>query len=292
MTRFRRFLSEPLVHFLLLGGLLFLYFEWRQGGGPSSRRIVVTRGQVDHLASGFARTWQRAPTAEELKGLVDEYIKEEIAAREAQAMGLDRDDTIIRRRLRQKLEFVAEAAADQPPADAELQDWLAKHPQRYQGEPCVALRQVFFSSQRRGVAARRDAERALEGLRRSGAEVARDALGDTSMLPRQLPLGPRSEVVQAFGDAFAAEVDALPVGAWSGPVASPYGLHLVWVEERVASPPPLLADVRPFVERDVLSERRRTHLQALYERLLQQYTVTTEAPKKTGALAVGAGGGR
>jgi hypothetical protein len=100
-------LREPLVHFLSLGALLFLYFEWNGGAsGAGSKRIVITPGLVEHLATGFARTWQRPPTNEELKGLIDEYVKEEIATREAVAMGLDRDDTIIRRRLRQKPEFL------------------------------------------------------------------------------------------------------------------------------------------------------------------------------------------
>ena len=109
-SRMKALLREPLVHFLLLGGLLFLFFEWRGSGGPTSSRIVITPGLVEHLASGFGRTWQRPPTDAELKGLIDDYVKEEIATREAVGMGLDRDDTIIRRRLRQKLEFLVEDA--------------------------------------------------------------------------------------------------------------------------------------------------------------------------------------
>src|SRR5690242_3958293 len=118
----RKALREPLLHFLVLGLLLFLSFEWRVAGSGS--RIVVTRGQIAHLASGFARTWQRPPSDAELEGLIEEHLKEEMAAREAIASGLDRDDAIIRRRLRQKLEFLAEDALDEtPPTDSELQTW-------------------------------------------------------------------------------------------------------------------------------------------------------------------------
>src|SRR3972149_5681562 len=110
---------EPLVHFLAMGALLFLFFEWRGGSGPGSSRIAIAPGLVEHLASGFARTWQRPATDAELKGLIDDYVKEEIATREAVGMGLDRDDTIIRRRLRQKLEFLVEdAASSSPPPEA------------------------------------------------------------------------------------------------------------------------------------------------------------------------------
>jgi len=291
----KRLLREPLVQFLLLGALLFVYFEWKGGGsGPGSTRISITPGLVEHLASGFARTWQRPPTDVELKGLIDDHVKEEIATREAVAMGLDRDDTIIRRRLRQKLEFLVEDAVDQvPPTDAELQAWLEKSPEVFRAESRVALRQVYVSTERRGASARAEAEKLLARLQAAGPDAKVDALGDASMLPRELPLGPLSEVTRAFGAEFAARVDALPPGQWTGPVESPYGLHLVLVSERVAPAPPALVDVRPVVERELLAERRRTQLQALYERLLAKYTVTIEMPKeeKKPAAAATAGGG-
>jgi hypothetical protein len=171
----RSFLREPLVHFLLLGALLFVYFEWKGGGsGPGSTRITITPGLVEHLASGFARTWQRPPTDEELKGLVDEHVKEEIATREALAMGLDRDDAIIRRRLRQKMEFLAEDAVDQvQPTDAELQAWLDRHPEAFRAESRLALRQVYVSTERRGASARAEAERLLARLREAAWHCAR-----------------------------------------------------------------------------------------------------------------------
>jgi len=299
MTTVKRFFHEPLVQFLLLGALLFVYFEWKGGGsGPGSTRISITPGLVEHLASGFARTWQRPPTDAELKGLVDDYVKEEIATREATAMGLDRDDTIIRRRLRQKMEFLVDEAVDAtPPTDAEIRAWLEKHPGAFHPEPQVALRQVYVSVRRGGASAPVEAQRLLARLRAAGPDARIDALGDASMLPRELPLGPLSEVTRAFGTEFAARIDAIEPGRWTGPVESPYGLHLVLVSERVAAAPPALADVRPLVERELLAERRRTQLQALYERLLQKYTVTIEMPKddavkKRASSAPAEGGGR
>jgi parvulin-like peptidyl-prolyl isomerase len=295
MTRFKKLLREPLVQFLLLGATLFVWFEWKGGGsGPGSTRISITPGLVEHLASGFARTWQRPPTDAELKGLIDEHVKEEIATREAVAMGLDQDDTIIRRRLRQKLEFLVEDAVDQaPPTDAELHLWLERHPEAFRAEPRVALRQVYVSTERRGASARADAGRLLARLRAAGKDAKIDGLGDPSMLPRELPLDALSDVARAFGTEFAARVDAVPPGQWTGPVESPYGLHLVLVPERVAHARPALADVRPLVERELLAERRRTQLQALYEKLLAKYTVTIEMPKeeKKQVSAARAGGG-
>jgi len=281
MTRFKRLLHEPLVLFLLLGGLLFLYFEWRGGsGGPTSNRILITPGLVEHLATSFARTWQRPATDAELKGLVDDYVKEEIATREAVRMGLDRDDTVIRRRLRQKLEFLIEdAAASSSPTDAELQAWMDKHPAAFRAEPEVAFRQVYVSPDRRGDAARADAERLLARLRERGPEVSISDLGDPSMLPAEQPLEPLREVARLFGEEFAKDLLAIEPGQWTGPVESPYGLHLVLVRERVAAAPSALAEIRPLVEREVLAEKRRTELQALYEQLLEKYTVDIEMPK-------------
>jgi hypothetical protein len=299
MTLLGKLIREPLVQFLLLGALLFVYFEWKGGGsGPGSTRISITPGLVAHLASGFARTWQRPPTDAELKGLVDDYVKEEIATREATAMGLDRDDTIIRRRLRQKMEFlVDDAVGATPPTDAEIRAWLEKHPGAFHPEPQVVLRQVYVSARRGGVPAPAEAQRLLARLRAAGPDARIDTLGDPSMLPRELPLGPLSEVTRAFGTEFAARIDAIEPGRWTGPVESPYGLHLVLVRERVAAAPPALADVRPLVERELLAERRRTQLQALYERLLAKYTVAIEMPKdeavgKPASTAQAEGGAR
>jgi len=295
MTLLKRLLREPLVHFLLLGGLLFLYFEWRGSGGPTSSRIVITPGLVEHLASGFGRTWQRPPTDAELKGLIDDYVKEEIATREAVGMGLDRDDTIIRRRLRQKLEFLVEdASSAAPPTDAELEAWLGKHPQSFRAEPQLAFRQVYVSPERRGASAGKDAEKLLARLRAKGKDATTDGLGDASMLPSEQPLVPLREVARSFGDDFAQQLLKIEPGQWTGPVESPYGLHLVLVQERVAAAAPELAEIRPVVEREVLAERRKRDLDTLYERLLERYTVTIEKPKAKPqqAAAAGAGGAR
>jgi hypothetical protein len=278
MTLMKRLLREPLLHFLLLGGLLFLWFSW-QGGSTGTHRIVITDGLVAHLTSGFARTWQRSPSDAELKGLIDDYIKEEIAAREAAAMGLDRDDIVIRRRLRQKLEFLlVDETASAPPSDAELAAWMERHPEALRTEPEVSFRQVYVNPDRRGKSARADGEKLLAKLRAAGPDAPTDRMGDATMLPPELPLGPLRDVARAFGPDFAEAVMKIVPGQWTGPVESSFGLHLVLVRERVAGGKPDLAAVRPLVEREVQSERRKAELQAVYDRLLAKYAVTVEKP--------------
>jgi hypothetical protein len=282
-SAFSRWLREPLVHFLVIGALLFVAFQWR-GGPAGSNRIVITPGQIDAIATGFARTWQRPPTEQELKGLLDEHVREEVAAREAMAMGLDRDDTVIRRRLRQKYEFLAEEGADAtPPTQAQLQAWLEANPGRFRSEAQVAFRQVMLSPQKRGGTLEADARKLLEQLARAGPEARIDALGDSLMLPGEVGRTSRSDVVRQFGEPFAAALFELEPGRWAGPVRSGYGLHVVLVREREEGRSPALAEVRPLVERDFTADRRRKSLDALYARMLDRYQVViesrAEAPK-------------
>jgi hypothetical protein len=273
----KKLLREPLVHFLILGALIFAAYKWTGSGGPGSSQIVITHGQIEDLAVGFARSWQRPASEAELKGLIDERVKDEIAVREALSMGLDRDDTIIRRRLRQKLEFLTEdMVASNPPTDAELQAWMTLHPEPFRTEEQVAFRQVYLNAEHRGAAASVDAERVLTSLRAAGPDAATDHLGDPTMLPSEQQLGPLSDVSRVFGDDFARQITQIEPGKWTGPVESSFGLHIVLVQNKVEPFLPKLADVRPRAEREYLSDRRRAQLQGLYDRLSKKYIITME----------------
>ncbi len=273
-----RILREPLLHFFVLGAALFGLFAWLRGplaGAPE--RIHVDAARIEQLALGFARTWQRSPTQEELAALVDEFVREEILYREALALGLDRDDTIVRRRMRQKLEFLSEDIAPvADPDDAALARHLAEHADAYRVEPRVALRQVFVSRDRHGDAAPAHAQ---ELLARLSADPGADEAGDTSLLPATLPLAPLGEVASVFGSAFAQEVVKLTPGRWSGPVASGFGLHLVFVETREEGRAPALDEVRDAVRNDWSSARRTEANEAFYQSLRERYEVTIEVPR-------------
>jgi PPIC-type PPIASE domain len=273
----RRWCREPLVHFVVIGALLFLVFARLGGGGPGSSRIVITPGQVDAMSAGFARTWQRPPTEAELKRQLDEYVREEVATREAVAMGLDRDDAIIRRRLRQKLEFLVEDTVDlSPPTEADLQSWLDAHSETFRIEPEVAFRQVYLSPDRRRATLESDARRLVEQLASAGPGAAVDSMGDSLMLPTDVRRSTRTEVSRLFGDDFADVILAAAPGRWTGPIRSGYGLHVVFVRERRDGRLPSLADVRPQVERELIADRRRRHLDEMYTRFLQRYHVVVE----------------
>jgi hypothetical protein len=288
----RRLIREPLVHFVFLGTLLFLYFHWEGGTGPGSNRIVITSGEVDHLAAGFVRMWQRQPTQAELDGIIDDYVKEEAATREALTMGLDRNDPIIRRRLRQKLEFLVEDSnPGNAPSDAQLEVWLHDHPAAFRGEPQVAFRQVYLNTSKPGENAKVEADRLLAVVRSGGPSIPIGRLGDASLLPTEQALAPLSEIARVFGDDFAQQIVKVQPGQWNGPIESPFGLHLVLVQQKVAAVAPKLDEIRSLVEREVMQERQRAQLDAMYRALLKKYSVTIELSKEKQGNAGGKSNG-
>ncbi|MBN8509797.1 MAG: peptidyl-prolyl cis-trans isomerase [Burkholderiales bacterium] len=277
-----RLLREPLLQFLLLGALLFVAFDLVGGKRSASAGTVVVDEQVvAAIGERFAATWQRPPTADELQGLVEQWVRDEIAYREGLALGLDRDDTIVRRRVRQKLDVLAEESVRAaPPTDAELQAFLAAQPGRYAAPPAIAFEQVVVE-----VPPGAAADAALQRARaRLDAGEPAAAVSASRLLPVQLPATPLDLVARRFGTGFAEALDQLPPGAWQGPVRSGYGLHLVRVAERVPGRAPTLDEVRTAVARDFEKERRDRAAEAFYRQLRSRYEVRIE----TGAFKAAA----
>ena len=279
----KRLLKEPLLHFLVLGALLFVGYDLMdRDGNPAAGRIVVTQGKIENLRASFSRVWQRPPSPSELDGLIRDYIREEVAAREAVALGLDRDDTVIRRRLRQKMEFVAnDLAVPAEPSEAELEEFLAKHPDLFRHEPRITFRQVYLNPDGRGDTSKQEMARLLVELNQTGAEADVSRLGDTTLLVPELTDVPSSEVTRQFGEEFTRELLQAPEGRWHGPVSSGYGTHLVYVQSRKPGRMAELSEVRGQVAREWADARRREHNEQFYRNLLARYAITVEGPPPT-----------
>jgi hypothetical protein len=274
----RALLREPIIHFLALGALLFLVGVFVRNEGPSSTDILVTEGQIEQLVERFRRTWQRPPTEAELRGLVRDHVREEIYYREALAMGLDQEDAVIRRRLRQKMEFFSQDLALQAdPTQEELAQYLAEHPEQFRTEGRIRFAQVFVNADRRGNAAEADAGRILDELRRQGVGADPNAFGDPLMLGATFDRSDR-EVASLFGREFASGLAEAPVGEWTGAVTSGFGLHLVLVYERDEGTVPSLERVVDAVRREVLAERQRTLTEDVYDRFRERYDVQVAWP--------------
>jgi hypothetical protein len=276
----KRLLTEPLLHFLLLGTAVFVVFAiLDRPDGLQGGKIVVTAGKIEHLRASFARVWQRPPSPDELDGLIQDYVREEVLAREAMALGLDRDDTVIRRRLRQKMEFVAnDLAAQAEPSDEELREYLAQHPDLFRREPRLTFRQVYLNPERRGDAVLQDAARLLAELHQAGVQADFAAMGDSTLLSPELVDARASEVAGMFGELFAQQLTQLPQGRWQGPVLSGYGVHLVFLEEHTDGRLPELHEIRQAVAREWANAHRLEANERFYQELLRRYTVTIERP--------------
>jgi hypothetical protein len=275
----RRLIREPLLHFLLAGALLFALYGTVAGDDDRPDRIVISEARVSNLAESFARVWMRPPTAEELSGLVDEYLREEVLYREAVALGLDQNDLIVRRRMRQKMEFLNEdLASAQEPTDAELQALLDAKPEIFQEPAQTSFEQVFVSRERSGSPADEQALVLLERLQGDPDPEEAASLGDATLLPRVLEQATAREVAGTFGSDFSDALANAPVGTWTGPLESSFGLHLVRITERTAAQAPGLADVRDRVAREWAAERRTEANERFYRALRNRYEVEVRMP--------------
>lgn len=275
----KRAAREPLVHFMAVGAALFVVNGLINGPdeGPEGEVVVVSEGRVMQIAQSFVLLAGRAPTRDELQSLVDDFVSEEVGYREAIAMGLDADDTIVRRRMRQKIEFLIEdGAASETPSEADLQAWLDAHPEKFRMPERRALRQVLLSADKRGGAAMADAQAALVALKAGGDPAS---MGDRSMLPAAIPLTTQEGVAALFGADFAAAAFSAGEGGWFGPVASPFGQHvamLVDVEPGRAVP---LAEVVDRVHSDWVETRRNAARDDFHARMRERYDIRIEWPE-------------
>jgi hypothetical protein len=278
---FFKFMRDPLFHFLVLGAGLFIVYS--VVNGPASApadRIVVDETQALRLAEQFQRTWMRLPTQHELQGLAEDFVKEEILYREARALGLDQDDLVIRRRLRQKIEFLNADLIEQPaPTDAQLHAYFEANRDRFRRPDRLSFQQVYLNPYKPGSNVRRSADGLLARLNTAPALAADlKLIGDATMLPAQLDAVTWREVANTFGRRFAKDIENAPTGRWSGPYESSYGLHLVRMTKRKAGGLPAMAEIRPILEREWHAERRKEADNSFYQVLSARYDVEIRLP--------------
>ncbi|AOS97024.1 peptidylprolyl isomerase [Microbulbifer aggregans] len=268
---------EPLLHFALIGALLFAVSAFFSSDDPRQDEIVVTQSRIDHLAAVFERRWQRPPTEQELNRLVDNFVREEVLYREALKLGLDRDDTVIRRRLRMKMEFLAKDLIDAiEPEDRVLRDYFAVNAERYLEPAQLTIQQIYFN---------RDTHKNLDAT----IETARallwegapeNELGDSSLLQRRYEAESSDRLDRLFGEGFAEQLQRLPQGEWSGPVESAYGLHLVLLESVKTQRTAQFDDVRAAVLRDWQTDEQKKILEAQYDTYRNAYELRVEGKLK------------
>ena len=271
-------LKDPLVHFLLIGAVLFALLRWQSDGGRENpQEIVITAEQLTQLRQATAVLQGREPTRAELEQLVEPAIREEVYYREALALGLDVDDDEVRRRLVEKMQYLTEDLVDPEPAsEEELRAFFDAAPERFLIPELVTFDQVFFSPSTRGDALAGDVEEALAALR-DGAEPA--DVGDRTPLQERFEDAPRERVAVLFGEDMTNAVFTLPPGDWSGPYQSDFGAHLVRVISRSVARQPTFDQVREQAREAFAADRRRTANERAYAEMRARYDVVVDWPE-------------
>jgi len=289
----KRALREPLVHFLLIGLALFVVYALLNRGqsGNVNHQIVISLDDVRQLDISFVSQWHRQPTQEEFTGLIEGFIRQEILYREGLAMGLDRGDTIVKRRMAQKMEFLSEdVTAAHEPSTQELQNWYAKNSQKFALPDRATFRHLFFSFDRRGQRAQSDAAAALEKIAgKPEVSPAAVALADPFMFQDYYGDRGPDQLAKEFGPSFALGLFQLKPGSWQGPIESGYGWHLVWIESIVPGRVPAFEEVEPDVKTAWLADQKVIAWREAYAAMRAKYEVVVPQPpaetaeSKTGA---------
>ena len=265
----KNFLREPLLHFIILGMLIFGVYQFVPSTNTSAT-FVVSEQRIQILSELFKATWHRAPTNKELNALIDDYILEELYYREALLLGLDQDDPVIRRRLQQKMEFISNDLSSIIDAtDAELELFLTKNIEEYRGGSTYSFRQIFIDP------TKHDNSRSLALQWLASIEVSKPN-GDTTMLPEALNLKTQREISSIFGDEFSVSIAHAKPEIWLGPITSSFGLHLIYINNVQHAKNPSLDQVRDRVNRDWVYQQQGKIQLAMDARLRQKYSVTVD----------------
>nr|WP_319385921.1 peptidylprolyl isomerase [uncultured Roseibium sp.] len=272
MSGLRQFFRQPLLHFLLLGALIFAAYGFVAPGSETEpddagEDIIVTRQQLDRLTEEYRATWQRAPGPDEIDALIDGYVREEILVREAIRLGLDQGDTVIRRRLAQKMDFLATSAArSQQPTEQDLKDFYAANEAYYRRPGRIAFEQVFLGPS--------VDEELVEELRESLSTGANpEQLGKRTLLPFRVRLSEKARIEGLFGEGTFERLEALPLNEWQGPVKSGYGAHLVRVIEHQQPEVLSFGTVREDVVTDWTQKKAQDIRADALEAMRQRYRI-------------------
>ena len=276
----KRWLQEPLLHFLLIGAALFvLFYQVADPETVSDNRIIISETDIDRMITLFERKLQRLPTQQELNGLVEAQIREEVLYREALAMGLDQDDTIVRRRMAQKVEFMFNDLVDAAePTDEELQRFLSENHDKFIESARTSFIHVYLRADERGDNVKNDAQQLLVALNSNQDSTDPYTVGDSFMFGNTFDNLSDHQISSMFGSDFRRSLGILATGSWQGPIASGYGFHLVFIKDRTESWLPPLAEIRDSVLYELLAERRQQANSAFYKTLRQRYDVIIEQP--------------
>ena len=275
-----KFLREPLVQFLFLGGLIYFAYALvtPQSEEDNSRTILVSASRVQWMQDSWQKRWNRLPTKQELDGIIQQYIKETVLYNEAVKMGLDKDDGVIRRRLAQQVEFLAkDLVVYTPPTQADLEKYYKEHLDQYKPDVKYSFTQIYFDPDKRGESTLDDANKVKDKLMAQASMLQNvEGLGDDFVAANYFEANTPLEIRKSFGSGFAQSLVELKAGVWHGPVLSGFGTHLVFVNEIITPPVPPFNEVKERVLEDWIEQKRESLNEEFYKALEDYYTIIVE----------------
>ena len=272
--RLHTILREPLLHFLLIGAVIFFVYDRVGDPVEINNRIVISQSDLNILAADWIRRTGRPPSPQQVEQQLQQFIREQVLSREAINMGLDQGDVIIRRRLTQKMQYLFGDLIQTPePSEADLTAFMSENVERFTQPATLSFTQVFFDPDSRGETIQDQAQQLLSRLQGSKVEVDSSELGDPTLLPYRLDNETRQQIAKQFGNEFAAQIYRLPINRWSGPVASGYGLHLVYINSRTQDRVPPLTEVRQSVIGQWRSAKLKELKDLYYQGIRQRYEI-------------------
>ena len=280
---FRRLLREPLLHFVFIGITLFAVYAYMhrgRGGVESSRQIVLSLDELQQMDTYFVSQWHRQPTPAEFEAMVEDKVREEVLYREGLAMGLDKDDTIVKRRMAQKMQFLAEdVAAAHEPTPEELKAWFEKNTSKFALPSRYSFRHLYFSIDKRGANAQIDAIKALNQTAGQPEDSKLTAsLADQFMFQDYYGDRAPEALAKEFGPQFVVALEKAKPGSWQGPIESGYGWHLVFVDTVIPGRIPALEEIESDVKTAWLAEQKATAWKKAYAGMRNKYTVLVPGP--------------
>lgn len=273
----KKFFKEPLVHFMLLGTLIFGYYYLINDTEDPEAAIIIDNDEYDYLLSLWKNQWQREPNEDDIKAFLDQYLRQEVFYKEALALNLDHNDIIVKRRLAQKMEAVSNDLnfMINPPTDEELKSFFTSNPDLFQLPPSFTFQQVLFLSSEPNLSEQLEiSKNALN----AGNEIP-DSRKLKLSLPNQWDKSSLAELSKAFGDDFALALDSLPTNQWAGPVNSGFGQHLVFISRKDSAEPADFEDIKPYVLNEFEYQSELETQEQIYRELLDKYGVKITSNK-------------
>ncbi|MBL7472707.1 peptidyl-prolyl cis-trans isomerase [Robertkochia sediminum] len=277
----RKIIKHPVFQILcfgvLLGTTLLLIYGPRQPE-LQDRKVVIDDADLAHMVAGWQRTWKRMPTREELQGIMNSYVQDEVVYREALNQGMDRNNATVKRALISQMDMLAEGQGSERDISEEaIKAYYDLRKEQFVAPALLKFHQVYLKDEKDSTAMtalvskwNREGLSPEEGLKKASPSL---------LLPR-INLQTTDVIDREFGNGFAAALSKLPVRQWSGPVRSGFGYHLIYLDSLIPAAPLPLENVKNEIANMLQYEEKQAAKEQFYTELLQQYEIIYQGMAK------------